>query len=123
MVKVTEKGTETRTGDMIQHRRLQVDARKWMLAKALPNIYGDKLTAEVTGKDGGPIETGYSPLELAAAWAFIFSTGMRAKERGKEAHEALSHLTVGPACPLCPRSKLVRIASRCFPEDWADLSK
>jgi hypothetical protein len=42
---------------MIEHRRLQIDARKWILAKALPKIYGDKLTAEVTGKDGGPIRT------------------------------------------------------------------
>ena len=34
---------ETRTGDMIEHRRLQVDTRKWLLSKALPKVYGDKL--------------------------------------------------------------------------------
>lgn len=50
-VKTTTKatGTETTEGDMIEHRRLQVDARKWMLAKMLPKKYGDKLTTEVTG--------------------------------------------------------------------------
>jgi hypothetical protein len=33
---------QTIVGDMIQHRRLLVDARKWALSKALPKIYGDK---------------------------------------------------------------------------------
>lgn len=48
-------------GEHVQRSRLRVDTRKWILAKALPKIYGDKLTAEVTGKDGGPIETTYTP--------------------------------------------------------------
>jgi hypothetical protein len=56
-VTVTEKptGTETRHGDMIEHRRLQVDSRKWMLARALPKIYGDKQSLEVGGPGGGPL--------------------------------------------------------------------
>jgi hypothetical protein len=33
---------QTIVGDMIQHRRLLVDTRKWALSKALPKIYGDK---------------------------------------------------------------------------------
>lgn len=43
--KTVDKGdhVETTTADMIEHRRLRVDARKWMLARALPKIYGDKL--------------------------------------------------------------------------------
>jgi hypothetical protein len=32
---------------------LKVEARKWVLAKALPKIYGDKI--EHTGKDGAPL--------------------------------------------------------------------
>lgn len=36
-------GPETTEGDMIEHRRLQVETRKWMLAKMLPKRYGDKL--------------------------------------------------------------------------------
>jgi len=50
-VTVTEKptGTETRSGDMIEHRRLQVDTRKWLLSKALPKVYGDKQQVEHSG--------------------------------------------------------------------------
>ena len=43
---ITEKadGTiETKRADMIEHRRLQVDARKWALSKMMPKKYGDKL--------------------------------------------------------------------------------
>lgn len=38
-----EGKTETTEGDMIEHRRLQVDARKWALARMQPKKYGDKL--------------------------------------------------------------------------------
>lgn len=38
---------ETSEGDMIEHRRLQVDARKWYLSKVLPKVYGDKVALEV----------------------------------------------------------------------------
>lgn len=41
--------------DVVAHTRLQIDTRKWMLGKMLPKIYGDKITQEVTGVDGGPI--------------------------------------------------------------------
>jgi hypothetical protein len=70
-----------------RHRRLQVDTRKWLLSKALPKIYGDKLTAEVTGKDGGPIETDATPLEIARRVAFIFTAGMQQAEREEEQGE------------------------------------
>lgn len=53
VTKIGPNGTETRTGDMIDHRRLQVDARKWVLAKLLPAKYGDR--TEVTGANGGAI--------------------------------------------------------------------
>jgi hypothetical protein len=41
--------------DVIAHTRLQIDTRKWMLSKMLPKIYGEKVTQEITGTDGGPI--------------------------------------------------------------------
>lgn len=47
---------ETTEGDMIEHRRLQVDARKWYLSKLAPKKYGDKLTTEHTGPGGGPMQ-------------------------------------------------------------------
>ena len=41
----------------IARNRLRVDARKWVAAKLKPRKYGDKVTTEVTGKDGGAIQT------------------------------------------------------------------
>lgn len=39
--------------EWITRSRLRVDTRKWLLSKALPKVYGDKL--EVGGPGGGPI--------------------------------------------------------------------
>lgn len=50
-------GVEITEADMIEHRRLQVDARKWIASKLAPKKYGDKITQEVTGANGGPILT------------------------------------------------------------------
>lgn len=36
--------------------RLALDARKWYLAKLLPKKYGDKVTTELTGANGGPVQ-------------------------------------------------------------------
>jgi hypothetical protein len=50
-VKKLPNGTkETTTGDMIEHRRLQVEARKWLIAKLAPKKYGDKLDVEHSGE-------------------------------------------------------------------------
>jgi hypothetical protein len=49
-------GTEVTTGDMIDHRRLQVDARKWYAAKLAPRKYSEKYIAEHSGPDGGPMQ-------------------------------------------------------------------
>lgn len=43
------------SSDVVAHKRLQVDTRKWMLSKVLPKVYGDKVTQEHTGAGGGPI--------------------------------------------------------------------
>lgn len=40
---------EMTKADMIDHRRLQIDARKWIAAKLRPKVYGDKLDVDVTG--------------------------------------------------------------------------
>lgn len=58
-----EGNVETTEGDMIEHRRLQVDARKWIAAKLKPKKYGDKLSTELTGPDGGPIRILAAPLD------------------------------------------------------------
>ena len=38
-----------------QRARNRIDARKWHAAKAAPRKYGEKVTQEHTGADGGPI--------------------------------------------------------------------
>ena len=51
--KINDKGErETTEGDMIEHRRLQVDARKWYASKLAPKKYGEKLA--VGGADDLP---------------------------------------------------------------------
>lgn len=82
---------ETKCADMIEHRRLQVDARKWMLAKALPKVYGDKVQVDGdhTVKLDGDNTT---PLELARGLAFVLALGKR--EAG-----------TAPAAPAAPPMK------------------
>ena len=41
---------EVTESDMIEHRRLQVDTRKWFLSKVLPKMYGDKLDVAHSGE-------------------------------------------------------------------------
>lgn len=57
--RIRENGTKhvVFDGEHVQRSRLRVDTRKWLLSKALPKIYGDRLLNEHTGKDGGPIKT------------------------------------------------------------------
>lgn len=43
----TDSGA-TDSGD-VQHRRLQIDARRWMLGKMSPKKYGDKIDLEHSG--------------------------------------------------------------------------
>lgn len=45
--------TETRTGDMLGHRRLQIDTRKFLMAKMKPKRYGDKLDLTSDGEKLG----------------------------------------------------------------------
>jgi hypothetical protein len=49
----TEKATgiEVRTGDMEGHRRLKIDARKWVVSKMLPKKYGEKLDITSKGEE------------------------------------------------------------------------
>ncbi len=42
-------------GEHVQRSRLRVETRKWFLSKLNPKKYGEKITQEQTGADGGPI--------------------------------------------------------------------
>jgi hypothetical protein len=56
-LKTTSKptGVETVEGDMIDHRRLQIETRKWLLGKMAPKKYSDKQIHEHGGPEGGPV--------------------------------------------------------------------
>ena len=44
-------GKSTKTADMVERTRLQIDSRKWLLSKLLPKVYGDRL--DLTASEGG----------------------------------------------------------------------
>ncbi len=46
---------KTKRGDMLGHRKLQIDTRLKLLAKWCPARYGDKTSMELTGANGGPV--------------------------------------------------------------------
>jgi len=50
------EGNERTNQEVIARSRLRVDARKWLAGKMAPKKYGDKIAAEITGADGGPLE-------------------------------------------------------------------
>jgi hypothetical protein len=62
--KTTADGVEITEEDMLGHRRLQIDARKWIASKLKPKKYGEKIDHEHTGKGGGPIVISSTDAEL-----------------------------------------------------------
>lgn len=52
----SEYGSHVDSGD-VALRRLQVDALKWTASKRLPKKYGEKVTNEHTGPNGGPMQS------------------------------------------------------------------
>lgn len=59
--------------------RLSFDADRWYLSKLAPKRYGDKLTTELTGADGGPIQSAVSfdpsKLSTGALQELLAATG------------------------------------------------
>ena len=69
---------KVKRGDMLGHRRLQVDTRKWYLSKLAPKKYGERTAMELTGADGGPVQI--TDTERAAKIAAILATAQARKE-------------------------------------------
>lgn len=44
----------------VQARKLEIDTRKWILARRAPKKYGDRVTTEISGPDGGPVQQSVS---------------------------------------------------------------
>lgn len=55
-VEESDKGTKTKTKDMIDHRRLQIYTREKLLAVWCPKRYGPRSLTEISGPDGGPVK-------------------------------------------------------------------
>lgn len=59
MEKLVEEGKAPHyqyNGEHVQRSRLRVDARKWIASKLKPKKYGDKITNEHVGHDGGAVK-------------------------------------------------------------------
>ncbi len=54
--KTTKDGVEVTTGDMTEHRRLQVDTRKWALARMFPKKFGDATLLKHADADGNALQ-------------------------------------------------------------------
>lgn len=84
MVRAGQDGEGTAysiNGEHISRSKLRVDTRKWLLSKALPKIYGDKIVNEHTGKDGKPIEVSdVSDVEGARRVAYMLGLAMSRKK-------------------------------------------
>ena len=55
--KPSEDGRELPDHDHIQRSKLRVETRLKLLAKWDPKRYGERIAQELTGKDGGPLQT------------------------------------------------------------------
>lgn len=55
-------------GDHVQRSKLRIDTRKWMLSKCLPKIYGDRVSTEISGPDGAPIQVETVDRMAMARW-------------------------------------------------------
>lgn len=63
-------------------QKTRIDARKWTASKLKPKSYGDRITSELTGPNGGPIETvELTPHEAAQKSAFLLAKGLKASKR------------------------------------------
>jgi hypothetical protein len=53
----TENGIKVKRGDMLGHRKLQVETRLKLLAKWDPKRYGERVAHDVGGQPGNPLKT------------------------------------------------------------------
>lgn len=51
-----EDGNDRIDHEVVARSRLRVDSRKWLASKMAPKKYGDKVTQEIGGIGGGPVE-------------------------------------------------------------------
>lgn len=78
---VADENGEKPNPAAVARDKLRVETRKWIASKLLPKKYGDKVSAELSGPDGGPIQTeDLSGNEIARRIAFALAEGLKKKE-------------------------------------------
>lgn len=66
-------------GEHLKRSEIRIKTRQWLLSKLAPARYGDRLKAELSGPDGGPIQTeSVSDLTLARRIAMALQSGVQA---------------------------------------------
>ena len=63
--KITDSGKPVADSEWIARSTLRVKVRQWQAERLMARYYGNKLQAEVTGKDGAPI----NPPIISVTWA------------------------------------------------------
>ena len=56
---ITEKEdgkVETKRADMLEHRKLRIESRKWLAAKLLPKVYGEASRVALTDPEGNALQ-------------------------------------------------------------------
>lgn len=78
----------------VNRAKLQVHTRMWLLARALPKVYGDRVLQEVTGADGAPLVPEGDTRGLALAVLNIMHDAARGqRDAGGEVIEASTSAT------------------------------
>jgi hypothetical protein len=74
--------------DHINRSRLRFDARRWYASRLAPKKYGERLTHEISGPDGRPLEV-MTENQLAMRLEAIFDAAARRKAIAEESGEDL----------------------------------
>lgn len=63
--------------DHIARMKLVINTKQWVMSRRNPRKYGDRVSAELSGPNGGAIEVKreMSPIEAAKAIAFVLELG------------------------------------------------
>lgn len=78
------------SSEVVASKRLQVDTLKWQLSKMLPKLYGDRITQEITGAGGGPLQLtaanlrGLSDEEIVIMERLLSKAAAAASKQGQQ---------------------------------------
>ncbi len=83
--------------DHIARMKLIVNTKQWIMSRRNPRKYGDRVSAEFSGPDGGAIEVKreLSPIEVARQIAFVLELGKVEEARTTN----LLSITTQTSCP------------------------